>query len=511
MPEFLARCGAIALATLVFLGGCAWNPASNRPQLVLTTQKFEHEKAKPEAEKIRASMHLQDAAELDAYVDAVGAKIVANGPETDFGFEFTVLDEVSPNAFAMPGGYVFVTRGLLALVSSEDELAGVLAHEAGHVYARHGANRASLGAPVRLVTNVGAFATGIVSPRLGDGISNLGNRTTDLILSPHSRQQERQADKLSQQILADSGWDPAAMSRFLEKLQRLDEANSDGNGRVRLTFLSTHPATEERVEDTAERAEGLERQEGEAVVATDAAFLDKLNGLWVGTNPQQGVLLGSDFLHPDLGWQVELPSGWRHVNAREKLVSQSKYGGGAFVLSVVGVGNDPHAVVEAAEKEHETKLEVAEGTINGLSALRTTMPDEAVDGNGHVEVTWIAHGGLIYELVAISPRRGGEGYHQVLERAVRSFSEISPANRRRVQATRLRIVRARDGETVSQLAIRGRSAWSTEMIAIANGLPGDVRLEAGQPIKIARNEPYLAKREIFDALQGGRKGPHTHP
>lgn len=473
----------------VLATGCAWNPASNRPQIVLTTQKFEHEQVKPEAEKLQASMHLRNAEELDEYVDAVGAKIVANGPDTDFEFEFTVIDEIAPNAFAMPGGYVFVTRGLLALVSSEDELAGVLAHEAGHVYARHGSNRASLGAPVRLATGIPAFATGLVSPRLGKGIANFGDRTNDLILSPHNRQQEREADKLSQQILADSGWDPAAMSRFLEKLQRLDEANDDGG--IRLTFLSTHPATAERVEATAARAEKLERQEGEAIVRNDTIFLRQLNGLFVGANPEQGVLLGSDFLHPGLGWQIELPSGWKHVNGREKLVSQSKYGGGAFVMSVVGVGTDPKDVVEAAEAEYKTELEITEGTVNGRPAVRTSIPDAVVGGNGHVEVTWVAHGGLIYELVTISPRRGGEGYHQVLERTVRSFAPISRENRRRVQATRLRLVPARDGETVSQLAIRARSSWDVKMIAIANGLPGDVKLEEGQLVKIARREPYV--------------------
>jgi predicted Zn-dependent protease len=478
------------LLGLAACSGCAWNPASNRPQLVLMTQNFEHETTKPEAEKIQKTMGLRDADALDTYVDAIGERIVAGEPATDFAFEFTVLDDTSPNAFAMPGGYVFVTRGLLMLVTSEDELAAVLAHEAGHVYARHGANRASLGAPIHLVTGIGAFATGLVSPRLGQGIANFGSKTTDLLLSPHNRQQEREADKISQQILAKSGWDPAAMSTFLKKLQRLDEAADDN--RTRLTFLSTHPATEERVDDTNERAADLERSKDESIVASDNDFLAKLNGLPIGTNPQQGVLLDSSFFHPDLGLQIELPTGWIQRNERDKLVSQSKYGRGFLVLSVVGEGDDPYQAIEAAEKEHETKLQTHETYINGLRALQTTVPQDATGQNTRVDVTWIAHGGLIYEIVALSPRKGGDGYRATLKRATRSFAPLSQANRRRIHVQRLRIVTAQAGETVASLVIRTRSAWSAQMVAIANGLPGDVVLEAGQTIKIARLEPYQA-------------------
>src|SRR6185369_12916072 len=196
---------------LVIGGGCAVNPVSGRPEVTLVSEAKEQELGDAEAKNVAATMGLVDDPRLTGYVRAIGDRLAKFSPRTDVAYTFYIVDMPEPNAFALPGGYVYVSRGLLALTNSEDELAGVLGHEIAHVAARHAVRRVTRAAPLAIVTGLGAALTGIVSPTLGDLVGGVGGFAGALVLAPYSRGQENEADRLGQEFSAAAGWDPAGL------------------------------------------------------------------------------------------------------------------------------------------------------------------------------------------------------------------------------------------------------------------------------------------------------------
>ncbi len=237
------RAHRLRLASALLLSGLALG--------CLSTAK-ETEIGAEEAKNVAASIGLvQDSALVD-YVAAVGARVAAHAKRVDVAYQFFVADAQEPNAFALPGGFIYVTRGLLALVNSEDELAGVLGHEIGHVEARHSLKRVGVASPFAIATGLAGFAAGIVSPTLGRVVAGTTGAVTEgLVVAPFSRGQERQADAIGLGLAASAGYEPAALSTFLETLGREGELQTGKEESFH--FLASHPTTPERVRKTAER------------------------------------------------------------------------------------------------------------------------------------------------------------------------------------------------------------------------------------------------------------------
>src|SRR6185369_17789604 len=186
----------VLLSCAALLAGCAINPVSGRSELSLISPAREKEIGKEAAKQIEAEMGFIDDKRLADYVSQVGARVAAESPLQGVDYTFHVVDMGEPNAFALPGGYVYVTRGILAVTTSEDELAGVLGHEIGHVAARHAVQRVSRAAPLGVLTGLGAATAGLVSPTLGEVVGSFGTAANEMLLAPYGRDQEREADRV---------------------------------------------------------------------------------------------------------------------------------------------------------------------------------------------------------------------------------------------------------------------------------------------------------------------------
>ncbi|HET8721334.1 MAG TPA: M48 family metalloprotease, partial [Nitrospira sp.] len=184
----------LLLAALATAAACSINPVSNLPEVTLMTVEQEKKLGEEEDKKVAQEMGLLNDASLDGYVDSVGQRLAKESPRQDVTYRFHVVDMAEPNAFALPGGYVYVTRGLLALVNTEDELAGVVGHEIGHVAARHTVQRISRQGPFALITNLVSGVTGFFVPVVGNIVGGIGNFAQSLVFSPYSRSQESEAD-----------------------------------------------------------------------------------------------------------------------------------------------------------------------------------------------------------------------------------------------------------------------------------------------------------------------------
>jgi len=405
---------------------------------------------------------------------------------------------VQPNAFALPGGYIYISRGLLALVNSEDELAGVLAHEIAHVAASHHAKSAGMSAatsPFRIGAGILGAAAGIVSPALGEAVAGVGQVASASIIAPYSRDQEREADRMGQEISARAGWDPEGLITFLQTLES-EEALHSLDGQRRNSFFSTHPAMSERVEKTSRQARELRPAIRKPIAKTRAELLSRLDGLLVGENPAHGLFMNSRFLHPDPGFTIRFPGKWRGLNTTRFVVAQAPEEDAAILVQVAGRGDDPLMVAKAMEERMEVSLlkNAVSTRIGGLRAVRTSLVARTSGGNMGFDLTWIAHGGFVYLIQGICTLERFKSYRGSFVTTAESFRPLSEVERSSIKVALLHIVTARQDETPEELIERVDGVWTPSRTAVANAIREDARLKGGQLIKIAILEPYGERR-----------------
>ncbi len=468
---------ALALVA-VLLAGCAGQPTATRPPqrtVVLASEADDARAGQEAARDVEAGLGLVRDARLTAYVDSLGRELARHAGSHDFLFRFHVVNQWSPNAFALPGGAIYVSRGLLALAGSEDELANVLAHEITHAAERHAAARQAY------VERLNPFSLGFARAAS---------------IAAYSREQERAADAGGQRVAAAAGYDPNGITRFLQSLDAIDRLQM-GSSRIP-TFLDTHPGSTDRVASTAMLASTLTPAPVKAPHASRDAFLLHLDGLLLGQDPTEGVLQGSRFLHPDLGFAVSFPIGFEVTNTPSAVVALSPSRDARFALEYAGRGEDPRAAAEAgvARLVAELGAEVTES-----QALRTTCcnayvvrgrvgaPGAAIGG----QVAWIAFDGSVYRLSAAAPTQLVAKYLDLARVMLRSFRPLTAEERASIEVERMRLVRAQTGESIVELSARTGNVYDVHRTAIANGIPPSGRLLEGQLLKIGVREPYRAE------------------
>jgi len=487
----------LAVCVAALAGGCAVNPVSGRTEMAVLSAAEERKLGDEEAEKVEAGMGLVSDPALGAYIQAVGDRVAKQSPRQDVTYTFKIVNQPEPNAFALPNGNIYVSRGLLALINSEDELAGVLAHEVVHVAARHtvrSANVAVATSPLRIATGIAGLAAGIVAPRVGEGIMGLGDVATEAFMAPYGRSQEREADDVGVDLAARAGYNPTGLPRALQALERDEALHREGPPRQ--SFFDTHPATPERVRETLDRAAALRPQAVSPIAKTHRDFLGHLDGLLIGEDPVDGTFVDSRFVHPTLGVTLRFPAKWQTRNTRRAAVAHTQDKEAALLLSVAGKGDDPIRVARDAEKEAGVRL-LERATvleINGLRAVRSAVAVQDSRSPMTLDLTWIAHAGIVYRILGISPTPRIGVYRPLFDQTVSSFRAMTAADTAQIREIRLRVATVRDGERPAEIARRTRSAWSADEIAVANGLAAGAPLAAGQLIKVAVPEPYRDRR-----------------
>jgi predicted Zn-dependent protease len=370
---------ATAALTLALLAGCGTpvvNPVTGRTERTLMDEPAEIEEGRKAHQQVVAEYGVLDAPALQAYVNNLGQKLATHSHRTHLEWTFTVLDSSEINAFALPGGYVYVTRGLLAYLESEADLAGVIGHEIGHVSARHGAQRATsaqrAGFGVMAVTLLGAFIEGAVGVRgAADAATRLGQNVAAVHLASYSREQESQADALGALYLARSRYKPSNMVDVIQVLKSqenfaADEAKAEGRpapGGSR--WLASHPSNDQRLADIQRVAAGYD---GDFADDGRGRFLKAIEGLPFGDSPAHGVVRGSSFYHQGLGIALTAPDGWQLRNGDTTLVMTEAGGQAALVLVPLhpDAGSDHEEIIRKLVKPVDGRSE--RRRLNGFAA-----------------------------------------------------------------------------------------------------------------------------------------------
>lgn len=316
------RISIFMLCTAVLLAGCAVNPVSKRSEFVLMSEKQELAMGQQMAAMVAKQLPLLPEKDpLAQYVNRVGQRVAKYADRPQLFYRFHVVDDGTINAFALPGGYIYVHRGLLAHFNSEAELAAVLGHELGHVTARHAVQRYTQAQSYTLGMTAAAILTG-----MPQGAADLSNILATAIIMGYGREQELQSDELSLNYLARSGYDARATIRLLETLERLDKLRQqekiDAGEKVASYHgaFSSHPETKQRIEEAIEKAAAL--QKGQQTIVGRAAMLAAIDGYPIKDGERDGAVVGRKFLHPDLGIQLQFPENWIITNTPQALTAR---------------------------------------------------------------------------------------------------------------------------------------------------------------------------------------------
>ncbi len=485
------RLMALALVALSLLS-CAVNPVSGRREVILMSEEDEREISEREAKKVEEILGLVDAPDLAAYVEQLGQAMAAHAPKRELDYHFNIVEMDVPNAFALPGGHIFISRGLLVHSNSEAELANVLGHEIGHVAARHAAQRDVRAKTVGIATVLGAVGAVVAG---GDGRAVAATQMLGQgMISAYGRDQEREADRIALDLAASVGVDPMGMADFLRTLDRtvrLEQGFSRETG-----FFDTHPSTPERVAEAVTRAAVTRWEPKLDLAGSHEAFLRKLDGLPVGKPASEGVFREGRFLHPDLAISLAFPHGWLVDNQRARVIAFAPTRDAVVLLELQGQGMDPLAAAHAYAREEG--LAMSEGKpvrIGPLDAVRVRTLVGTPGGPFEMEITFVAYHGNVYRLSGGARQGRFARYAGVFRGFARSFRSLRKSEMEQIDELRLRIAETGPGEDLAALGERTGNVWDVNKTAVVNGFTVGEPIEPGTLVKIALREPYVLRAD----------------
>jgi predicted Zn-dependent protease len=476
----------LTAALVVIPAGCATNPVSGTPDLVFMSEATEIQIGAENDAKVRMQYGVYDNPELQAYVQRVGEKLAAQSHRPGLAYHFTVLDSPEVNAFALPGGYIYITRGILAYLNSEAELAAILGHEIGHVTARHA---------VRQYTT--ATATGFVGAFIGiaTGIPVTQNMFNDIfgnaILSGYGRDHELEADRLGAEYIARSNYDPDAMIRVLGLLKNQEEfekkraAAENRAPRIYHGVFASHPSADKRLQEVVAEADKYKTLS--TSITAREAFLKQTDHLLFGDTPKSGVPHGNHYYHRNLNFALSFPEGW-------------------------AIEYNSYYIIRAVSRDKQAMLQVEpEKLVKELSPeefLRTRMKASAPDQTNPIEgMTQPSSTGVVAESPAFgkyktrvavvyfndqrflfqgATKEGGvfAVNDPLFMAAIRSLHALTDKEKHLADGMHVRLVRARAGDTFAGLAkTAALDDYGESVLRLINDKFPDGEPSAGETIK----------------------------
>jgi predicted Zn-dependent protease len=471
----------IALLALTTLGGsaaitsCAINPATGTRQFTLFSEAQEIEMGREYDPQIVAEMGLYPDEEPQRYLQELGSRLAAQSERPNLPWTFRVVDDPVVNAFALPGGFIYITRGIMAHLGSEAELAGVLGHEIGHVTARHSVGRMS----TQQLTQLGLAIGTAIRPDL-EGVAAVASAGLQVAFLKYGRDDERQADDLGVRYMLRANYDPREMPAVFDML---DHVTQDAGGGGTPEWLSTHPNPGNR----RERMEAQVAAHGGDYTATVAgrdSYLRRLDGLVYGENPREGFFRGNQFLHPDLEFRYNFPEGWRTANQKNAVIAMSP-NQDAMIQITLAEGRDPEAAARAFFGQQGLAAGPLSNTrMDGLPATSGEF-SAATEQGGRIRgrASFVAHKNAVYQLLAYAAEPSWSSYDATLRNSLASFGRLTDAAALAAQPLRLKTITLDRAMTIAEFAQRYLAPVPVEKIALINHADPDTRFEKGEVLK----------------------------
>lgn len=468
------RWSMLLLMALLQLQGCATNPATGRSDFVMMSEQQELAMGRQYSQQIGQQYPRYADEALQAYVQQVGERVARTSHRSGLNYRFTVIDSADINAFALPGGYIYIHRGLMAYLNSEAELAAVLGHEVGHVTARHSVRQQSQSTAWGLLGQALAIGTGVGAA--ADITSVLGGA----VVSGYGRDMELEADGLGAQYLARAGYDPKAMIEVVKVLKAQgdfarDQARAKGLAEPPASYhglFDTHPDHDTRLQQVVGPATALAAGQEQG----RERYLQRIEGMPFGDSAETGIRRGAAFYHRDLDFTLRFPKGWALDNRPEVLIGQAP---DESALLAMTLGD-----LRRGESAEDYLLRKGGGRLRDVRPL--TGADGALailPGTAPRRVAVILHKGQAYQFVGVAREGGLAVWDEAFIETLRSFRALKGEERKLAEPRRIRLVRLGVGQSLAELAAAKGSEDSIARLRLLNGLYPDGQVQPGQWLK----------------------------
>ena len=449
---------------------CAVNPATGERELSLVSEAQEIQMGREADQQIVASIGLYDDAAVQRYVDGIGQRLASTSDRPDLPWTFRVVDDASVNAFALPGGFVYITRGIMTHLNSEAELAGILGHEIAHITAKHSVSQISKAQLTQLGLGVGMILVPEAAP-----FADLASAGAQLLFLKFGRDDENQADEFGVQYMARQGYAPAELA---EVMQMLERSSRMGQSQGRLPeWLSTHPDPANRVGNIIEEIDQLPANVSANTVRRDE-YMRRIDGMIFGPNPREGFFEDNVFLHPDLRFRLTFPAGWQTVNQKQAVQGVSPDQDAAIQLTLAQ-GSPSQALQRMASDQNIRILQSGQETINGLPAVMARFAAATQQGTLVGLVAFVSYDGNTYQILGYGPEQRWSARERDVAASISSFAPLTDARALAVQPDRVDVVSLSQPMSFSTFLQRYPSAVEPEVVALINHVDTNDTFQGG--------------------------------
>jgi predicted Zn-dependent protease len=470
----------LAIAGVTGTLSCATNPVTGKRELTLMSESQEIEMGRQGAAEVTAAIGVYPNATLQGYVSRIGLALAATTERPGLPWAFQVVDDASINAFALPGGFIFVTRGLLAHMTNEAELASVLGHESGHVSARHSVQQMSR----QQVAAIGLGVGSVLSPAIAR-YGQIAGAGLGLMFLKYGRDDETQSDQLGFRYALAGGYDTREMISVFEMLQRAEQLG--GGGRLP-EWQSTHPNPGNRIA-AVQALVAAQSRDWSAMKVAAPEFLRQIDGMVYGVNPRAGFFRGALFLHPELKFVFQFPDGWKTQNAADAVAAISP-----DQTAIIELRGAQGSAVDAARtffgQQGIVSGTQSRGVIHGNPVVSAEFT--AADGQGG-SVQGIAaffeYGAATWRTLTYTTLAKYESWKGVFQRSINSFDRLTDPVALAVQPMRLRIETTSRAMSLAEFHGQWPSTMTLAELALINGVSETAQLRAGQLIKRVTGTP----------------------
>jgi predicted Zn-dependent protease len=478
--------GIFLLLSSIFLlfNTCARNPVTGKRQVVLMSKEQELAMGKEADPQIIQQFGLYEDKSLQDFINVKGNEMVAISHRNDIPYQFRVLDSDVLNAFAVPGGYVYFTRGIMAHFNNEAEFAGVLGHEIGHIAARHSVEQQRNA----ILGQLGLIAGIVLAPDLAQ-FAESASQGLGLLLLKFSRDAERESDRLGVEYSTKIGYDAQQMANFFNTLKRQSQV---AGGEELPGFLSTHPDPGDRNATVSQLAKEWKQKLNVTTTKVNRnEYLKRIEGLIYGEDPKGGFLENNVFYHPVLKFQFSAPPNWAYQNSPQQVQLASKDGKALIIMTLAQGKSLQEAANAFLQQNNLQALESRESTVNGLRALSLIADQKPQQGQQQqaspirTYSQLVQYGDLIYLLLGVSTTADFNNFSSVFQNTMQSFRELTDPAKLNKKPDRVRIKTVSQGGTLEQV-LRNYSVPANRMqeIAILNGMALTEQVNSGTLIKV---------------------------
>jgi predicted Zn-dependent protease len=478
----------IYIITLLSISSCAVNPVTGKQDLVLLSEGDELALGRKTNEEVLKQYTPYDNPALQNYVQSIGVKLAAKSHRSNLTYRFTVLDSKEVNAFALPGGYIYITRGLMAYLNSEAELAAVLGHEIGHVTARHSVRQHS----ATQLTNIGAVLTSLFVPGMTQASNQLVQFAGGALLSGYGRSHELEADRLGAEYLARTNYNPEAMLDVIRVLKNQEvyereQAQAEGRQpRIYHGVFSTHPDSDTRLQEVIDTAKTLNETGAVNFVGSDE-YMSLIDEMVFGDSPHEGILRGRDFFHEALGFSMRFPEKWNVTNLPDRILLTTVDGKALMQISAEDINkklSPRNFMIQRMglnNLENEYPL-----NINGLAAHTGISVISNKQGSIPTRFTVIYFQQRAY-IIAGMAKNGLANYDKTILDTAKSFHALTDDEELLAKPLRIDVIQANDKTRFSRLAKQSPlESHAESQLRLLNAKYPTGEVEKGSPIKVIK-------------------------